>query len=398
MQAFEIHCNVRAFFLQSIAVQNSPLKFIVNGMRAKGEFRISDQSIGFFYIITREAFESSPMKKNDTPSSKSVAAALGVSVSTISRVLTRPELVNERTRERVLRGIERLGYRPNLAARDLRRGQTGIVLVMAPLLGSFFLDIVHGVEKAADDRGFSVLLANTWAQLSRESTYYELAASHRADGVILITTSAPPQPGKSSVRLPPLVLAAEPLPNCDLPAITIDHTAGAEEAVRHLINLGHRRIAHIAGPDMVPSSLARLAGYRRALRAARLALDDTLIQGGMFSIESGSMAMHALLQQRRIPTAVFCANDLMAVGAIRALKSVGLRVPADVSIVGFDDDEVAQICDPPLTTMHIPRFDVGYQAMMALADFIAQSRRPSSMILPTRLIVRSSSAVPPKRR
>src|SRR5579859_7112922 len=150
------------------------------------------------------------MKKNEPPSSKSVAAALGVSVSTISRVLTRPDLVNERTRERVLRGIERLGYRPNLAARDLRRGQTGIVLVMAPLLGSFFLDIVHGVEKAADDRGFSVLLANTWAQLSRESTYYELAASHRADGVILITTSPPPRPGTSTLRLPPMVLAAEP--------------------------------------------------------------------------------------------------------------------------------------------------------------------------------------------
>src|SRR5581483_6371361 len=110
------------------------------------------------------------MKKADTPSSKSIAAALGVSVATISRVLTRPELVNERTRERVLRGIERLGYRPNLAARDLRRGQTGIVLFMAPLLGTFFLDILYGVEKAAEERGLSVLVADTRAKLSQERT------------------------------------------------------------------------------------------------------------------------------------------------------------------------------------------------------------------------------------
>jgi len=338
------------------------------------------------------------MKKSDPPSSKSVAAALGVSVATISRVLTRPDLVNEHTRERVLRGIERLGYRPNLAARDLRRGQTGIVLVMAPLLGTFFLDILHGVEKAADERGLSVLVADTRAKLSQERTCFELATSHRADGVILITTTAPPKSDGPAHRLPPLVLAAEPLPDSKLPSVAVDHASGAEEAVRHLINLGHRHIAHIAGPDIVPSSFARLAGYRKALRAARLPLDESLIQRGMFSVESGTMAMHALLRQRRVPTAVFCANDLMAVGAIRALGSVGLRVPADVSVVGFDDDALAEICDPPLTTVHIPRFDVGYQAMMVLADLIARTRHADPVVLPTRLIVRGSSAAPQKRR
>jgi len=338
------------------------------------------------------------MKKPDSPSSKSVAAALGVSVATISRVLTRPDLVNERTRERVLRGIERLGYRPNLAARDLRRGQTGVVLVMAPLLGPFFLDILQGVEKAAEERGFSVLVADTRAGPSQERTYFELAASHRADGVILITVTAPPDSGSTAHNLPPLVLAAEPLPNSTLPAVTVDHCAGAEEAVRHLINLGHRQIAHIAGPDVVPSSISRLSGYRKALRAARLPVSDTLIQRGLFSVESGTMAMHALMRQRRVPTAVFCANDLMAVGAIRALRSVGLQVPADVSVVGFDDGELAEIYDPPLTTVHVPRFDMGYQAMMVLADVISHTRPARSIILPTRLIIRATSVAPKRKR
>jgi len=338
------------------------------------------------------------MKKPDSPTSKSIAAALGVSVATISRVLTRPDLVNERTRERVLRGIERLGYRPNLAARDLRRGQTGTILVLAPLLGSFWLEILYGVEKAADERGFSVLLANTRADQNREKAYLDLVASHRADGIILITAALPVGGKSFALSLPPVVLAAEPLPSSELPAVLVDHAGGAEEAVRHLINLGHRRIAHIAGPDSVISAGARMSGYRKALRAARLPVDESLIQRGFFSLESGTIAMHALLRQRRVPTAVFCANDLMAIGAIQALKSVGLRVPTDVSIVGFDDEMLAQIYDPPLTTVHIPRFDTGYQAMMILADLVAQKRPVRSITLPTRLVVRGTSVAPQNRR
>jgi LacI family repressor for deo operon, udp, cdd, tsx, nupC, and nupG len=337
-------------------------------------------------------------KKPDSPTSKSIAAALGVSVATISRVLTRPDLVNERTRERVLRGIERLGYRPNLAARDLRRGQTGTILVLVPLLGSFFLDILYGVEKAADERGFSVLVANTRADQSREQAYFDSVTRHRADGIILITAALPAGGSSFALSLPPLVLACEPLLHTDLPAVMVDHEGGAEEAVRHLINLGHRRIAHIAGPDSVLSAGARMSGYRKALRAARIPLDESLIQRGMFSLESGTYAMHALLRQQRVPTAVFCANDLMAIGAMRALKSVGLRVPSDLSIVGSDDEMLAEIYDPPLTTVHIPRFDIGYQSMMMLADLIARHRPVRSITLPTRLIVRGTSVAPQSRR
>ena len=208
------------------------------------------------------------MKKTSSPSSKLVAAELGVSVATISRVLTRPELVSRQTRERVLKGIERLGYRPNLIARDLRRGQTGTVLVIIPKLAPFFLEIFRGAEQAADELGLAVLMGNSRGDVEREKPYFDQAASRHADGLILLTGELPFR--EAEAQLPPLVVALEPLHDSDLPFVAINHAAGAEEAVRHLIDLGHRRIAHIAGPEHVTSARARMAGYRKALKNARI--------------------------------------------------------------------------------------------------------------------------------
>ena len=142
---------------------------------------------------------------------------------------------------------------------------------------------------------------------------------------------------------------------------------------------------------------ARANGYRKALRSSRIAFDESLIQRGDFSVESGQKMMRVLLQQKPIPTAVFCANDEMAVGAIRTAKQAGLDVPEDLSVVGFDDQEFAELFDPALTTVHIPRFDVGYQAMMMLSEVISPQRAPRSTILPTRLIVRGTSTAPKRR-
>jgi LacI family repressor for deo operon, udp, cdd, tsx, nupC, and nupG len=274
------------------------------------------------------------MKKSSKPSSKLVAAELGVSVATISRALTRPELLSRQTRERVLQGIERLGYRPNLIARDLRRGQTGTVLVVIPKLAPFFLEIFRGAEQAADELGFAVLMGNSRGDVERERTYFEQAASRHADGLILLTGELPFR-GAAARVLPPLVVALEPLRGSDLPFVVVNHAAGAEEAVRHLVGLGHRRIAHIAGLEHVSSARARLAGYRKALRSARIGFDAELVQRGDFTILSGQKAMSVLLQRKPAPTAVFAANDEMAIGAIRTLKSVGLKVPDDVSVASM---------------------------------------------------------------
>jgi len=337
------------------------------------------------------------VKKPHSPSSKSVAAELGVSVATISRVLTRPDLVNRQTRDRVLLGIERLGYRPNLIARDLRRGETRTALVVVPKLSAFFLEILRGTEQAAEEIGFAVLMGNTKGDIRRSVTYFDQVASRRADGIILLTGVLPPGMNTAPAKLPPLVVAAESLKESSLPTVAIDHTGGAEEAVRYITSQGHKRIAHIAGPDHVMSSRARANGYRKALRSARLAVDESLIQRGDFSVGSGEKMVQVLMQQKPTPTAVFCANDEMAIGAIRALKASGLSVPDDVSVVGFDDQEVAELYDPPLTTVHIPRFDIGYQSMMMLREIVTPQRTVRSTVLATRLIVRATSAPPRKR-
>jgi LacI family repressor for deo operon, udp, cdd, tsx, nupC, and nupG len=337
------------------------------------------------------------VKKSHSPSSKSVAAELGVSVATISRVLTRPDLVNRQTRDRVLQGIERLGYRPNLIARDLRRGETRTALVVVPKLSAFFLEILRGTEQAAEEIGFAVLMGNTKGDIRRSVTYFDQVASRRADGIILLTGVLPPGMATAPTKLPPLVVAAESLKESSLPTVGIDHVGGAEEAVRYLVNLGHKRIAHIAGPDHVLSSRARANGYRKALRSARIAVDELLIQRGDFSAESGEKMAQVLMQQKSTPSAVFCANDEMAIGAIRALKALGLSVPHDISVVGFDDQEVAELYDPPLSTVHIPRFDIGYQSMMMLRDIVTSQRTVRSTVLATRLIVRATSAAPRKR-
>jgi LacI family transcriptional regulator, repressor for deo operon, udp, cdd, tsx, nupC, and nupG len=320
-----------------------------------------------------------------------------VSVATISRVLTRPERVNRQTRDRVLQGIERLGYRPNLLARDLRRGETRTALVVVPKLSAFFLEVLRGTEQAAEEIGFAVLMGNAKGDIRRTLTYFDQVASRRADGIILLTGVLPPGAATATTKLPPLVVAAESLKDSTLPTVGIDHAGGAEEAVTYLVNLGHRRIAHLAGPDHVWSSRARANGYRKSLRSARLPVDESLIQRGDFSVESGEKMLRILMQQKPIPTAVFCANDEMAIGALRALKSLGLSVPHDVSVVGFDDQEVAQLYDPPLSTVHIPRFDIGYQSMMMLRDIITPQRSVRSTVLPTRLIIRATSAAPRKR-
>lgn len=337
------------------------------------------------------------MKKPTSPSSKLVAAELGVSVATISRALTRPELLSRQTRERVLQGIERLGYRPNLIARDLRRGQTGTVLVVVPKLAPFFLEVFRGAEQAADELGLAVLMGNARGDIEREKTYFDQAASRHADGLILLTGEVPAHGSAAMRGLPPLVVAIEPVRDADLPTVGVDHAAGAEEAVRHLIGLGHRRIAHIAGPEHVATARARMGGYRKALKSARLPFDELLVQRGDFTILSGQKTMNVLLQQKPAPTAVFTANDEMAIGAIRALKSAGLKVPEDVSVVGFDDQDFAEVYDPALSTVHIPRFDAGYQAMMMLGNVISQQRAVKSVLLNTRLVIRDTSA-PPKRR
>jgi LacI family repressor for deo operon, udp, cdd, tsx, nupC, and nupG len=327
---------------------------------------------------------------------KDVAAALGMSVATVSRALSQPELLRQETRERVLSAVQKLGYRPNLLARGLRRGRTHSILLVVPTLSPFFLEIYAGAEEAARKSMFTVLLGHSDGEADREEAYFDQVSSGRADGIILVTGNAPEAYASGKRALPPLVAVLERLQGAEQPVVRVDHRVGAAEATRHLIELGHRRIAHITGTRHPQSTAHRQAGYRDALKAAGLPYTDEMIEEGDFSMESGQAAMRRLLDLSNPPTAVFAANDEMAFGAMTEARIQGYIVPQDLSVVGFDDQKTAAFYNPPLTTVNIPRQDLGRRAAHELIERLDGRELANEIVLPTRLIVRESTA-PPQR-
>lgn len=329
---------------------------------------------------------------------KDVASELGMSVATVSRALSQPHLLRPDTRAKVLTVVERLGYRPNLLARGLRRGETRSILLVAPKLSLFFLEVFSGAEEAARAAGFAVLLGNSDGDPEREEAYFDQVSSGRADGIILLTGIAPSAYAHGRRPLPPLVTVLERLQGHDAPVVRVDHRLGAADATRHLTDLGHRRIAHIAGSKHAASSAHRIAGYKDALSAAGIAYSEELVQAGDFSMDSGVVAMERLLALENPPTAVFAGNDEMAFGAMTAAHKQGLQVPHDISMVGFDDQKTAAFYIPALTTVNIPRQELGRRAAQELMERFGGRESAHEIVLPTRLMVRESTAEPRAKR
>jgi LacI family repressor for deo operon, udp, cdd, tsx, nupC, and nupG len=325
---------------------------------------------------------------------RDVASELGMSVATVSRALSQPELLRPETRDRVLAIVAKLGYRPNVLARSLRRGQTHAIVLVVPKLSPFFLEIFAGAEEAAQTAGLAVLLGNSDGKPEREEAYFDQVMSGRADGIILLTGALPPAYAEGKRAIPPLVAVLERLPGYDAPVVRIDHRAASTEVTKHLIDLGHRRIAHITGSKAAVSTEHRLAGYKDALSAAAIEFDEDLVVQGLFSMQSGADAMEKLLALEEPPTGVFAGNDEMAFGAVKAARSHGLSVPEDLSMVGFDDQTTAAFYNPPLTTIHTPCRELGRRATRELIEQIAGREVTPEVVLPTRLEVRESTAAP----
>ena len=325
---------------------------------------------------------------------RDVAGELGMSVATVSRALSQPELLRPETRERVLAVVAKLGYRPNVLARSLRRGQTHAIVLVIPKLSPFFLEIFAGAEEAAQTAGLAVLLGNSDAKPEREEAYFDQVMSGRADGIILLTGALPPAYADGKRAIPPMVAVLERLPGYDAPVVRIDHRSASAEVTKHLIDLGHRRIAHITGSKTVDSTGHRLAGYKDALSAGGIAFDEELVVQGSFSMQSGADAMEKLLALDAPPTGVFAGNDEMAFGAVKAARVHGLSVPEDLSMVGFDDQTTAAFYNPPLTTIHTPCREIGRRATQELIEQIAGREVTREVVLPTKLVVRDSSAAP----
>lgn len=322
---------------------------------------------------------------------KEVALAANVSVATVSRALQLPQVVAEATRQRVYEAISRLGYTPNAQARSLRTARTQLVIALIPdIANPFFSEVLCGMEQVAHAHGYCVLLGDTQNSLAREQVYADMIPARQADGLITLLPHVP--------RLPPdyrghFVNACEYVKDKSVTSVYIDNVQAAASAVQHLISLGHRDIALIAGPPGRQISLERQQGFEQALAAAGLPVNPALMASGDFSFESGSRAAETILASGQKFSAIFSSNDEMAIAAMLTLNKHGLRVPEDVSVAGFDDIRLARYCNPPLTTVAQPKHQLGGEAMTLLLEMLNSSgAQPQKRVLPTELIIRQSTA------
>ncbi len=322
---------------------------------------------------------------------REVAQAAKVSVATVSRTLQMPDLVAPHTRTRVQEAIERLGYTPNAQARMLRTARTHVIVALVPDISNpFFAEVIRGIEQVAHQNGYSVLLGDTQNSRIREKAYADLLATKQADGLI---TLLPHVPRVALAGPLPIVNACEYVKDKSVTSVYVDNVAAAREGVEYLLTLGHRDIAFVTGPMDSPISIDRDLGYEQALQFAGLKRDRKLTAIGDFSVESGIRAIEILIAQGQRFTAVFCSNDEMAIGVIRAIKSNGLKVPEDISVMGFDDIRFARYMDPPLSTVAQPKDELGREAMNMLIEILRGTDVPArKRILPTQLIIRASTA------
>lgn len=327
-----------------------------------------------------------------------VARLAGVSTATVSRAMKHPAVVGTATRQRIEEAIRQINYVPDGLARGLRtRRSHTVILVVRDIGNPFYLEVFRGVEAAAHAHGLSLLMGNTQDDPARERRYFDMIRERRADGMILMTGQLPPEyAGDPTLPLPPLVVALEYLPGRDLPTVQIDNVTASEQATAYLIGLGHRRIAHLTGPLPEVLSVDRLAGFRRALAVAGRSADPALIVAGTYSVSSGRRAALELFARVPRPTAIVCANDEMAMGVIAVAHEQGIRIPAQLSVVGFDDIVFAENIWPALTTVQQPRHEIGETALGLLVQRLAGASLPARpIVLPTRLVIRASSGPVP---
>jgi LacI family repressor for deo operon, udp, cdd, tsx, nupC, and nupG len=333
-----------------------------------------------------------------TPTIQDVARFANVSTATVSRALSSPERVSEAARERISAAVSSTGYTVNQAARSLRLKAARTIVIAFPNIGNpFYSTVLDGVVHEASSRGFGALVAN---RLGDDPTRWlsDYFHSNRADGMVLFDGTLDTSQFYG-LRSPqgklPLVVASDELADPRLHSVMTDNRAAATRATTYLLELGHRRIGHIHSPSRVPGLTSdRLLGFRDALAAAGLEARPEWIIDGDFSMQSGERAGEAFLRLSERPTAVFSANDEMAIGFLAVLRSGGVECPRDVSLVGFDDIAVARCFAPALTTMRQPRGEIGRLATKALLDILEsdlQPRSPLRIVLNSELVVRQST-------
>ncbi len=330
-----------------------------------------------------------------------VARAAGVSAATVSRALSTPDVVAEKTREAVLVAVESTGYRVNQAARSLRRQRAGAILVLVPNLGNpFFSQILAGIGSRLAETDYAILIADTANQPSAMRYLNDYLSDSRIDGIVVLDGNVPVsdvsalQTGPGQCRV---IFACEWVQDAPCPSVRSDNAKGASLAVQHLFDQGHRKIAHVTGPRGNVLTRARRTGMLAERQRLNLPVRDEWIIRGDFSLKSGYDAGEKILAMQDRPTAVFCASDQVAFGLISKLTEAGMRVPQDISVVGFDDIEQAEYSVPRLTTIRQDRQLLGETAADLMVHRLEDDANvPENLVklLNVQLVVRDSTAPP----
>lgn len=324
-----------------------------------------------------------------------VAREAGVSMATVSRVVNGNPNVKPMTRKKVLGAIERLGYRPNAVARGLASKKTTTVGVIIPDISSlFFSELARGIEDIATMYKYNIILCNSDQRLEKELQLINTLLEKQVDGLLFMGAEIKEDhlQALTSTQVPTVLAATRDADN-KLPSVTIDHYQAAYDATEALIQRGHKRIGMITGPMSDPlGGLMRFEGYKQALKDAGISLDEALVAGGNLFYESGLAHTKEFLQLKEPPTAIFAANDEMAIGAIHAVQDSGLHVPNDVEVIGHDNIRLTEMVRPRLTSVVQPMYDIGAVAMRLLTKYMNNEHVEEHVVLlPHRIEYREST-------
>ena len=326
---------------------------------------------------------------------KDVAKEAGVSITTVSHVINETRYVDPGTKQRVVDAMDKLGYLPNSIARSLRSGKTKTIgLIVPDASNPFFAEVSRRIEDIGYKQDYSVILCNSDNNPAKQKKYIKTLLEKQVDGMVFIAAG-----GKPNDLLPfsenkiPVVVADRDVPLELADVVLLDNKKAGYNATKHLIDLGHTRIACISGPLELSPCKQRIEGYKCALDEYGLPFREEYITSGEFNFKSGNSAMSQLLKCSSRPTAVFALNDMMAIGAVYAMNEIGVRVPEDISIVGFDDIELVSIMTPPITTIAQPVDEMAHWIMDLLMNRIHGTRKEGNrrIKLLAKLIIRKST-------
>ena len=331
---------------------------------------------------------------------RTIARLANVSIATVSRTINNVATVNPRMAKRVQEVIEELGYFPNTQARALGSGRSHLFgLIVSDITNPFFPELIQGFEDTAVEHGYEILVSSTNYDTRRMSHCIRRMLERKVDGVAVMTFGIEePLLDQLAKRKIPMVFIDVAPDGPGISLLKVDYQHGIRQGVQHLVAMGHRQIAFITGPPKLHSAQSRLGAFSSSLKECGISPTPKWIIEGDHTLEGGIAAMEKLLAAKPIPTAVMCSNDMTAIGVLHGLYRAGLRVPDDLSVIGFDDIHIAAVTIPPLTTIQMSRFELSHAAFAALRSHVegpVQSRQKREYNIATKLIVRQSTGFPP---